>query len=165
MIFKFARLSLLLLSLHLVAPGQTRKEEAQDADKKEALALVNRLFEAIHKKEASAFEGLFIAEGHYVATDRRNGTPQRRVFTSDTFVKLFLGAKGVMIEKMDAPEVRVTGDLAIIWGRYRFYVDDRFSHCGTNAFNLLRTTDGWRIVNGASTIETTGCEPENSPKR
>jgi hypothetical protein len=158
--YKFASLFLLLISLPLVAAGQPPKSQAQDADAKEALALVNRLFEAIHKKEASAFEGLFIAEGHYVATDRRNGTPQRRVFNSETFVKLFLGAKGVMTEKMDAPEVRLTGDMAIIWGRYRFYVDDRFSHCGSNAFHLMRTADGWRIVNGASTIETTGCEPE-----
>ena len=165
MIFKFAKLSLILLSFPLVAAGQTTKGEIKDADSKEALALVNRLFEAIHKKEASAFASLFIAEGHYVATDRRNGTPQRRVFNRESFVKLFLGAKGVMTEKMDAPEVRVTGDMAIIWGRYRFYVDDRFSHCGTNAFHLMRTAEGWRIVNGASTIETTGCETENSPKR
>jgi hypothetical protein len=165
MIFKFTRLILLLLSLPLVAPGQTTKREIKDADGKEALALVNRLFEAIHKKEATAFEGLFIAEGHYVATDRRNGTPQRRVFNSETFVKLFLGAKGMMTEKMDAPEVRVTGYMAIIWGRYRFFVDDRFSHCGTNAFHLMRTAEGWRIVNGASTIETTGCEMEANQKR
>ena len=165
MILKFARLFLLFLSLSLVAPGQTTKGEEQGADAKETLALVTRLFEAIHKKEASAFEGIFIAEGHYVATDRRNGTPQRRIFNTETFVKLFLEAKGVMTEKMDAPEVRVTGDMAIIWGRYRFYLDDRFSHCGTNAFHFMRTVDGWRIVNGASTIETSGCEPESNQKR
>jgi predicted small secreted protein len=165
MMIRLVNVLALLLSLTLAASGQTSRGAGQDADAKEALAVVDRLFEAIHKKEAAAFEGLFIAEAHYVATDRRNGTPQRRVFDSDSFVKLFLAQKGVMTERMEAPEVRLTGDLAVVWGRYRFYVDGRFSHCGTNAFHLMRTLEGWRIVNGASTIETAGCEAENSPKR
>jgi hypothetical protein len=47
----------------------------------------------------------------------------------------------------------VTGDLALVFGRYTFHVGDKFSHCGTNAFQLVRTEAGWKIANVASTLE------------
>jgi hypothetical protein len=54
---------------------------------------------------------------------------------------------------MPDKDVRLNGDLAIVAGRYTFYVGEKFSHCGTNTFNLVRTESGWRIANAASTLE------------
>jgi len=59
---------------------------------------------------------------------------------------------------------RIADDLAIVWGHYGFYVDDKFSHGGTNAFHLLWTEGKWKIANAASTIECEGCEPEIEKK-
>ena len=66
---------------------------------------------------------------------------------------------------MYKPETLVSGDLALVRGRYGFYVDDRFSHCGMNSFHLMRTAEGWKIVNAASTIELDGCESEAKEKQ
>jgi len=41
----------------------------------------------------------------------------------------------------------------VVTGRYTFHVGDKFSHCGANTFNLVRTETGWLIANGASTLE------------
>ncbi len=60
---------------------------------------------------------------------------------------------GEFIEKMPEKDVKVTGDMAMVSGRYTFYVGDKFSHCGTNTFHLVRTDAGWKIANGASTLE------------
>lgn len=136
--------------------------EANDADA--ALAVVNQLFAAMRAKDSAAMQSLFITEGQFVATDRRNGQPARRVFNGESFAKLIVGTKGLLLERMYKPEVRVNGDLALVWGRYGFYVDERFSHCGLNSFQLLRTAEGWKIVHGASTIELDGCEPESKEK-
>jgi len=56
-------------------------------------------------------------------------------------------------EKMISPEARISGDMAVVSGRYTFYVGDKFSHCGTDTFNLVRTEAGWKIVQGAFTLE------------
>lgn len=157
------RLMLLLMLLATAAWGQTTKTEAKD-DAKEALAVTSKLFEAMRAKDTDAMRALFTDEGRLVATDRRNGQPQRRIFNGEAFAKLIVETKGVLKERMYKPEVRVTGDLALVSGRYGFYVDDRFSHCGTNAFHLMRTAEGWKIVNAASTIETENCEPESKEK-
>ena len=42
----------------------------------------------------------------------------------------------------------IDGDLAVVSGRYTFYVGDKFSHCGKDVFNLLRTEAGWKIAHG-----------------
>ena len=45
----------------------------------------------------------------------------------------------------------------MVWGRYIFFVSNKVSHCGIDQFNLFRTADGWKIANGASTIDPTAC--------
>ena len=37
------------------------------------------------------------------------------------------------------------------------------SHCGTDAFQLLRTTEGWRIVALADTYQAEGCARREPP--
>ena len=60
-------------------------------------------------------------------------------------------------EKIWNTEIRIDDNLAQIWTDYAFYVDDRFSHCGVDAFQLVKETDGkWRIVH---LIDTRRKEP------
>lgn len=158
----------LLITLSLFfcsAFGQSAKSEDKGAAAKEALGVVNKLFDAMRAKDADAMRALFSAEGQLAATQRRNGEPSVRVFNGEAFAKLIIETKGVLKERMYKPETLVNGDLAIVRGRYGFYVDDRFSHCGMNSFHLMRMADGWKIVNAASTIELEGCEPEAKEKQ
>ena len=60
-------------------------------------------------------------------------------------------------EKIWDTDVRIDGSLAQVWTNYAFYAGDRFSHCGVDAFHLIRGRDGqWRIVN---LIDTRRKEP------
>ena len=43
------------------------------------------------------------------------------------------------------------------WAAYDFSFGTRHSHCGTDAFQLLRTVEGWKIVSLAVTYRTEGC--------
>ena len=126
-------------------------------DKQAAIAVVNQLFEGMKAKSAGQIKAVFAAEGQLVAVDKPrdgNGLSKTRLFTAESFARLISEANGSgFIEKMPSPEVRISGDLAIVTGRYTFFAGDEFSHCGTNTFNLVRTEAGWRIVNGASTLE------------
>lgn len=155
------------LCLLLSAPvwAQTAKSSEKEDAAKEALAVVNKLFDTMRAKDAVAMRALFTAEGQLTATQRRNGQPSLRTFNGEAFAKLIVETKGVLKERMYKPEVLVSGDLVLVRGRYGFFVDDRFSHCGTNSFHLMRTVEGWKIVNAASTIELEACEPEAKEKQ
>ncbi len=160
-------LSGIVLCLLLAVPalGQTAKTSEKEDASKEALAVVNKLFAAMRVKDAATMRAMFSTEGQLTATQRRDGQPSLRVFNGEAFAKLIVDTKGVLKERMYKPEVLVSGDLVMVRGRYGFYVDDRFSHCGTNSFHLMRTPEGWKIVNAASTIELDACEPEAKEKQ
>ena len=49
--------------------------------------------------------------------------------------------------------------LSLLCGRqYDFWTDGKFSHCGIDAFELIKTVDGWKIAGGTYTIEA-NCGP------
>ncbi|MGC2237457.1 MAG: amidohydrolase family protein [Pyrinomonadaceae bacterium] len=122
----------------------------------EAAAVADKLFEAMRAKNADAIRGLFTAEGQLVAIDKPRsgqGISTRRVLAADAFAKMISEAKGEFIEKMPEKDVKISGDFALVSGRYTFYVGEKFSHCGVNSFQMVKTENGWRIANAASTLE------------
>ena len=130
---------------------------SQTEDQKSAIAAIDRLWEGMRLKNAEMIKSVFTAEGQLVAIDKPRdgkGLSKTRVFTAESFAKNISEAKAAeFLEKMHSPDVKIYGDLAVVTGGYTFYVGDKFSHCGTNTFNLLRTETGWKIVNAASTLE------------
>ncbi len=55
-------------------------------------------------------------------------------------------------------EVRIDGPLATAWMPYGFWLRGAFSHCGIDAFQLVRTGDEWRILQLTYTARTERCE-------
>jgi uncharacterized protein (TIGR02246 family) len=132
--------------------------------REEAAALPDKLFEAMRAKNADAIRALFTADGQLVAVDKPRGgegVSKTRTFTADAFAKMIAGASGEFIEKMPEKEIRISGDFALVYGRYTFYVGDKFSHCGVNSFHLVRTDGVWKIANAASTLEFDCAEAKN----
>ncbi|MCP5108865.1 MAG: hypothetical protein GY950_36110, partial [bacterium] len=60
-------------------------------------------------------------------------------------------------ETMQNPKVLIHKRIAVLWADYKFYVDGKFSHCGVDAFNLIKTKDHWQIAAIIYTVEKTGC--------
>lgn len=42
--------------------------------------------------------------------------------------------------------IQVDGAMAHVWTLYEFYVNNKFSHKGVNAFTLFKDNDQWKIV-------------------
>lgn len=60
-------------------------------------------------------------------------------------------------------KIQIDGNMAQAWAPYAFYVGKKFSHCGVDAFQLFKSTDGvWRIFHLADTRQKDGC---NVPKK
>jgi len=139
-----------------IAPKISNSYIEKPTPQQEAAAVADNLFAAMQAKNADAIRALFITEGQLVAVDKpRNGEgiSKTRTFTADAFAKMIAEGKGEYIEKMPEKEVKINGDFALVVGRYTFYVGDKFSHCGVNSFQMVKTETGWRIANAASTLE------------
>ena len=56
---------------------------------------------------------------------------------------------------MQNAQVAFTGNLANVWTYYDFHIGDELSHCGYDAFQLVKTdSEDWRILGVTYTIET-----------
>jgi len=104
---------------------------------------------------------VFDPEARLVSTDQRDGQPVVRVTPADGFVAA-VGRPhdAVWDERIWDTEVKIDGNLASVWTRYAFYLGDRFSHCGVDAFHLVKRADGWKIVDLADTRRREGCEQQ-----
>ncbi len=66
----------------------------------------------------------------------------------------------ILDERILEYKINIDGDMAAAWTPYEFYVNDAFSHCGVNSFQLIKTTEGWKITYIIDTRRKTGCKQE-----
>lgn len=141
-----------------VAPAQ-EPTAAADSERAAVLAVVDSALAAISAEDFEGFTDLMLEETLsfpvWVEPDGRLGyrartrAEERAREPAEDFV-----------ERGFDPEVRVQGPLAMVWLPYDFYVDGEWSHCGVDAFILVRRPEGWRIASLAWTAEQPpACRP------
>ncbi len=139
---------------------------AQKTDDKSAvLALVQKLFDEMAAANAAGILATGTADNQLVTVQKtRDGKTRISAINGEQFTKFFT-KPGSIKEVMYDPKVHIDGDWAMVWGRYVFFAGDKLSHCGINQFNMVRTESGWKIANGASTIDPNDCtEKEKAMK-
>jgi hypothetical protein len=55
-------------------------------------------------------------------------------------------AGGAIAEPIYHPVVHIDDNLAVVWAAYKFTVDGRVDHCGTDVITLQKLHDRWTIV-------------------
>ena len=49
-------------------------------------------------------------------------------------------------EKILSYNIQIDGSMAHVWTSYEFYLNDKLSHSGVNAFTLFKEKDTWKII-------------------
>lgn len=134
---------------------------AQSPDHAEVQGVIEELFEGMREGDSSRVSGLFHPEVRMMTSYRaEDGSPMLKEGT----LKGFLNAIGtphpeVWNEEIWNTEIRIDQELAQVWTDYAFYVGEKFSHCGIDAFQLVRGSDGrWRIIHLIDTRRREPCE-------
>lgn len=138
---------------------------AQAADDEASVKeVVNRLFKAMELGDSAMLRSAFYSHVTMgtIVKDKGGNTILRPESSIDAFAKA-VGTphKEVWHEDIWNVKVQLDGDFAQVWCDYSFHVDKTFSHCGVDAFQLIKSKDGWKIFHLADTRRKTGC---NLPK-
>ena len=127
---------------------------AQTADEQAVLDVVNRMFEGMAARDTAAMSALFAPDARFAGVGR-NGISYT---TAQEFMAAVAGATGpAWIERTYDHEIRIDGPLASVWTYYTLHLDDEFSHCGYDAFQMLKIGDEWKIVHLADSRRREGC--------
>jgi len=60
-------------------------------------------------------------------------------------------------ERIVFTKILIDGPLASVWTDYKFYLGEKFSHCGVNSFQLVKGDQGWQIIYIIDTRRQEGC--------
>ena len=126
---------------------------AANASEQEVRAVVAKMFDAMRARDTATLRTIFESGARLVTTRTRNGVPEVNVTPTGEFIQITAtAAPGQLLdERITNTEVKVSDNLATVWTDYKFYVGERFSHCGVDSFQLARGADGWKIIALADT--------------
>lgn len=131
------------------------------AEKEQVIAPIKQLFEGMAQKDSMMLKEVFYETARLAttATDKE-GKPQFKIDDVAKFISSIgsFPKERSLEERILSYEVKVDDNLAIVWTPYEFYVDEKFSHCGVNAFELFKTVDGWKITSIIDTRRREGCQ-------
>ncbi len=131
---------------------------AQEVEGRAALVVVHTLFDAMRASDAEVLGSVFHSDARLMtALADRNGDPVVRTVPIQDFIESVVQSMAKLDERLWDEEVRISGNLATVWTPYALYVDGAFSHCGVDAFQLGKTSDGWKILQITDTRQVEGC--------
>ena len=149
---------LLWLLSAVVAVGVPQRLAAQGSDRETILATVQKVFDAMRTRDTALLSQAFDSTARLVGVSTR-GTPSVSLTMPSQFGAAISRAPAgdVWNERIYDPEVRIDGNVAQVWAYYTFHRNATFSHCGVDAFMLVKVGTTWKITQLADSRRTEGC--------
>jgi hypothetical protein len=125
--------------------------------------VIDRFFEGIYQGDTSLIRSTLAPEARLMSISMAD--PAAPLLTDDSIGK-FLQAiatsqgPGFYHEKLWNYDIRLDDPIATAWTDYTFFLNGQLNHCGSNAFQLARQADGWRIIQIIDTRRKEGCLTE-----
>jgi hypothetical protein len=128
---------------------------AQD-EKENVLNVVRDFFDSIEKSDSIKYKAVFLPEARFHIA-RTQGDAAK--YASRPAIQSFFKAGTKFSERMRSKGVKVEvhQQIAMAWVPYDFYVNGNFTHCGLDAFTLLKIEGVWKISSLSFSVEKEGC--------
>ncbi|WP_347172840.1 nuclear transport factor 2 family protein [Polaribacter uvawellassae] len=137
---------------------------AQSQNEKEAVrTTIQNFFKGFHKGDTLLLKKT-IHKDLYAQTTLVNAKGENILSPSSKAYKNLINfAKNIKptdnyFEKILSYTIHIDGNLASVWTPYEFYVNEKFSHCGANSFQLFNNNGNWKIIYLIDTRKKTDCK-------
>ena len=122
---------------------------AQNNTKHNVKKTIETFFEGLHKGDSTLVSSTLHSTVKIQTTfTNKNG---EKVLVTDNKDKLLIGiankkSEHTYLEKLLSWNINIDGNLASVWTPYEFYLNEKFSHCGANSFQLFNNNGKWEII-------------------
>lgn len=127
------------------------------ADERAVLDAAQALLHVINARDGAAARDLMVADGALVRIVVTGDGEHAQTIPNAEFVRTIGQPGPALLERMWEPRVLIHGPVATVWARYDFHVDGAFSHCGLNAFSLVRWDGAWKVAGVVYSVEREDC--------
>lgn len=148
----------LILSLLLLFSFSVGK--AQESEELKVKNTINAFFEGFHKQDSIAIrETVSSSISMRTIGKNKKGGDSVRTVSFDNFLRSIVQIPDSVHfeERLMSFSIQVDGSMAHAWTPYEFWVNDNFSHCGVNSFQLFKEDKTWRILSIMDTRRKEDC--------
>jgi len=143
--------------LACVGPQGAPAEADLSRERLEIVDVVEQLFSGMQQRDTALLSRLLDPNARLVSVRATGGDSRITSSTAAEFLDRIAMAGDTLTERMWDPEVRIAGDIATLWAPYDFYIGTEFSHCGHDAFHLVRQNGAWLITAVTYSARTSSC--------
>ena len=130
---------------------------SKPTDEQQVTSVVDSFFKVLENQDIDLAKKILLTGGSNFSI-RETGNRKTLKHTVFTEVINSLGkSKKKYREIIFSPKVLIHKDIAIVWAKYKFYIDGKFSHCGVDSFSLIKTENNWKIAGIIYTVEKSEC--------
>ncbi|NQZ75999.1 MAG: hypothetical protein HRT61_07790 [Ekhidna sp.] len=136
----------------------TQASYAQDT-KKDIMGVINKVFTAMKTNDSTLLNQSFVENPNFFTTYLDESGKSKLVQGDFQKFKVAIGTpkEQVWSEPIWNEKIEIDGNLASVWVDYAFYIDDQFSHCGVDAFHLIKDSGSWKIFHLVDTRRKSNC--------
>lgn len=122
--------------------------------------VVNKIFEGMKKSDTALIRSAFSKEPilQTVVNNRERKTAIETEPLDSFLVAISKPHTEVYDERITFDVIKIDGELAMVWAPYKFYVGEKFSHCGVDCFQLAKLNGEWKIQYLIDTRRRQGCD-------
>lgn len=128
--------SLFLILISSFAYSQTSEENLVKAS-------INSLFNGMKTSDSAKINKAF-SKTAVLQTITKNGEVKSENI-KDFALSISQAQKASLDERITFSSIFIDGNLASVWTPYEFYYQGKFSHCGVNSFQLVKSNNEWKI--------------------
>ncbi len=132
---------------------------AQSGDEQAVRATITQMFDGMRKADTTLFKAVFAPNTtlQTVAKNKEVVVSVRQDAIAGFITSVAKQAAGTLDERLSGMDIKIDGELATAWTPYTFYYNKQKSHCGVNAFALVKLNGVWKIQNIIDTRRRENC--------
>lgn len=109
---------------------------------------ISQFFEGMNKSDTTLIKSTLLTGMRLQSVANKAGQVSVKEDDISKFIASVGKAKpGALDERLGAYDVKIDGDLATAFTPYQFWYNGQQSHCGANAFTLVRVDGAWKVQN------------------
>jgi len=133
---------------------------AQNKTEMEVKKAIDTFFEGFHKGDSLLMQSVMY-DNMLTQTTYKDKEGKGKLVTDDVSKMLQTIANRPADQKWEERlldyNIQIDGTMAHVWTPYEFWVNQQFSHCGVNSFQLFNDDGQWKIIYLMDTRRREGC--------
>ena len=119
------------------------------AQKEEAQKCIESFFEGFHHRDSAKIK--LVCSDKMILQSISESAAKGNRLSNESAKEFYKSIASIpsnikFQEKILSYNIQIDGTMAHVWTPYEFYINDKLSHSGVNAFTLFKEKDSWKII-------------------